>query len=216
MKRINMTKYGFIRNEREDFHDDGNNFKGYATGPNSRLRISKLVSDGHAYLSADMNGCKLDYTEYSKLPHYKDAVWNYNGVDMNSLTEQDLINWYNACVEYEREYIEAESKVVFPTIEEIRNQCFIINKIRRQEIKEVEELLQKASLNLFLKGTSDYELRSIRDYYKNLTNRFYNLDTYPQTIQHSNYGRNFVKATNQDIQPNWYYKQLVEILEKYL
>ena len=130
MKRINMTKYGFIRNEREDFHDDGNNFKGYATGPNSRLRISKLVSDGHAYLSADMNGCKLDYTEYSKLPHYKDAVWNYNGVDMNSLTEQDLINWYNACVEYEKEYIEAESKVVFPTIEEIRNQCIRIRSIR--------------------------------------------------------------------------------------
>jgi hypothetical protein len=211
-----MTKYGFIRNEREDFHDDGNNFKGYATGPNSRLRISKLVSDGRAYLSADMNGCKLDYTEYSKLPHYKDATWNYNGVDMNSLTDKDLVNWYNACIEYEREYIEAESKVVFPTIEEIRNQCFIINKIRQQEIKEVEELLQKASLKLFLKGTSDYELRSIRDYYKTLTNRFYNLDTYPQTIQYSNYGRNFVKDTNPDIQPNWYYKQLVEILEKYL
>jgi hypothetical protein len=216
MKRITMTKYGFIRNEREDFHDDGNNFKGYATSPTSRLRISKLVSEGRAYLSADMNGNKLDYTEYSKLPHYKDATWNYNGIDMDSLTDEDLVNWYNACVEYEKEYIEAESKVVFPSIEEIRNQCFIINKIRQQEIKEVEELLQKASLNLFLKGTSDYELRSIRDYYKTLTSRFYNLDTYPQTIQYSNYGRNFVKDTNPDIQPNWYYKHLVEILEKYL
>lgn len=216
MKRINMKKYGFIRNEEEDFHDDGNNFKGYATGPNSRLRISKLVSNGRVYLSSDMNGNKLDCTEYSKLPHYKDAVWNYNGIAMDSLTDEDLVNFYNACVEYEKEYIEAESKITFPTIEEIRNQCFIINKIRQQEIKEVEELLQKASLNLFLKGTSDYELRSIRDYYKNLTNRFYNLDTYPQTIQYSNYGRNFVKDTNPDIQPNWYYKQLVEILEKYL
>lgn len=216
MKRINMKKYGFIRNEEEDFHDDGNNFKVYATGPNSRLRISKLVSDGRVYLSSDMNGNKLDCTEYSKLPHYKDAVWNYNGIAMDSLTDEDLVNFYNTCVEYEKEYIEAESKITFPTIEEIRNQCFIINKIRQQEIKEVEELLQKASLNLFLKGTSDYELRSIRDYYKNLTNRFYNLDTYPQTIQYSNYGRNFVKDTNPDIQPNWYYKQLVEILEKYL
>lgn len=216
MKRINMKKYGFIRNEGEDFHDDGNNFKGYATGPNSRLRISKLVSDGRVYLSSDMNGNKLDCTEYSKLPHYKDAVWNYNGIAMDSLIDEDLVNFYNACVEYEKEYIEAESKITFPTIEEIRNQCFIINKIRQQEIKEVEELLQKASLNLFLKGTSGYELRSIRDYYKNLTNRFYNLDTYPQTIQYSNYGRNFVKDTNPDIQSNWYYKQLVEILEKYL
>ena len=41
MKRINMTKYGFIRNEREDFHDDGNNFKGYATG-----KIKKVKYDG--------------------------------------------------------------------------------------------------------------------------------------------------------------------------
>jgi len=216
MKKIVMKKYGFIRNENEDFHDDGNNFKGYATGPNSRLRITKLVSDGRAYLSSDMHGNKLDYDEYSKLPHYKDAAWNYNGVDMDSLTDEDLINWYNACVEYEKEYIEAESKVVFPTIEEIRNQCFMLNKIRQQEIKEVEELLQKASLNLFLKGTSDYELRNIRAYYKNLTNRFYNLDTYPQTIQYSNYGRNFIKEINPDIQPSWYYKQLVEILKKYL
>lgn len=216
MKRINMTKYGFIRNEMEDFHDDGNNFKGYATGPNSRLRISKLVSAGRAYLSSDMIGNKLDYTEYSKLPHYKEATWNYNGVDMNSLTDEDLVNWYNACIEYEKEYIEAESKVVFPTLVEIRNQCFMLNKIRQQEIKEVEELLQKVSLNLVLKGTSDYELRRVRDYYKNLTNHFYNLDTYPQTIQYSNYGRNFVKETNPDIQPNWYYKQLKEVLSKYL
>lgn len=216
MKKIVMTKYGFIRNEREDFSDDGNRFQGWATSPNSRLRISKHVSDGQVYLSCDMHGNKLDYTEYSKLPHYQKSGWDYNGVGIESLTDQDMIDFYNACVAYEKEYIEAESKVVFPTIAEIRNQCFILNKIRQQEIKEVEELLQKASLNLFLKGTSDYELRSIRDYYKNLTNRFYNLDTYPQSIQHSNYGRNFVKDTNPDVQPNWYYKQLVEILEKYL
>lgn len=215
MKRINMTKYGFIRNEREDFHDDGNNFKGYATSPTSRLRISKLVSDGRAYLSSDMNGCKLDYTEYSKLPHYKAATWSYNGIDMDSLTDQDLINWYNACVEYEREYIEAESKVVFPTIEEIRNQCIRINSIRKVEIQKVEELIQKVALNLFLNGTSDYELREIRRYYQTLKGRFFDPDKYPQSIQNTNYGRNFVKETNGDLKPDWYYTHLIESLEKY-
>ena len=214
MKRIVMNKYGFIRNEREDFHDDGNNFKGYATGPNSRLRISKLVSEGRAYLSSDMNGCKLDYTEYSKLPHYNAATWKYNGIDMDSLTEQDMIDWYNACVAYEQEYIEAESKVVFPTIEEIRNQCIRINNVRKAEIKEVEDLIQKISLNLFTKGT-DYELKNIRHYYSSLKERFFNPDKYPQTIQNSNYGRNFVKETNGDLNPDWYYKHLIEILEKY-
>lgn len=215
MKRINMAKYGFIRREREDFHDDGNNFTGYSISANSRLRVSKLVSDGHAYLSCDMNGNKLDHTEYSKLPNYQKATWTYNGPKLESLTEQDLIDFYNACVEYEKEYLEAESKVVFPNIEEIKNQCIRINNIREAEIKEVEDLIQKVSLSLFINGTSDYELRSIRDYYKSLKNKFFDPEKYPQSIQFSNYGRNFVKSTNPDLQPNWYYTQLVEKLSKY-
>lgn len=215
MKKIMMNKYGFIRYEDEDFSDDGNRFICYLTSPNSRLRISKHVSDGQVYLSSSMEGNKVDYTEYSKLPHYKKATWEYNGTSILGLTDEDMIDFYNACVEYEKEYLEVESKIVFPTLVELRNQCSRINKIRQQEIKEVEDLLQKASLNLFLKGTSDYELRSIRDYYKSLTNRFYNPDTYPQTVQYSNYGRNFVKDTNPDLQPDWYYKHLVEILTKY-
>lgn len=216
MKRINMAKYGFIRNEREDFHDDGNNFKGYATGPNSRLRISKLVSDGRAYLSSDMNGCKLDYTEYSKLPHYRDATWKYNGIDMDSLTEQDMFDWYNACVEYEKEYIEAESQLVFPTIAEIRNQCFIINKIRQQELNNITKLINDNGTSLLLGITSDYELRNLRDYYKKLKKEAegFDLDLYPQSIQYSNYGRNFVKETNPHLKENWYYTQLKEIISK--
>ena len=216
MKRINMAKYGFIRNEREDFHDDGHNFKGYATGPNSRLRISKLVSEGRAYLSSDMNGCKLDYTEYSKLPHYRDATWKYNGIDMDSLTEQDMFDWYNACVEYEKEYIEAESQLVFPTIEEIRNQCIRIRNIRRQELNNITKLINENGTKLLLELKSDYDLRQLRDYYQKLTRdaEGFNPDLYPQTIQKSNYGRNFVKETNGDLKENWYYKQLKEIISK--
>lgn len=216
MKKIVMKKYGFIRNEGEDFHDDGNNFKVYATGPNSRLRVTKLVSDGRAYLSSDMHGNKLDYDEYSKLPHYKDATWNYNGVDMDSLTDEDLINWYNACVEYEKEYIEAESKVVFPTIEEIRNQCIRIRSIRQQELNNITKLINENGTTLLLGITSDYTLRNLRDYYKKLKrdSEGFDPDLYPQTIQYSNYGRNFVKETNMDLQENWYYKQLKEIISK--
>ncbi len=216
MKRINMTKYGFIRNEREDFSDGGNSFKCYATSPTSRLRITKLVSGGQAYLSADMYGNKLDYEEYSSLPHYKEAAWNYNGVDIDSLTEQDLINWYNACVEYEKEYIEAESKVVFPTIEEIRNQCIRIRNIRQKELDTITKLINEKGLTLLLGITSDYELRNLREYYKRLKKNAegLDLDTYPQTIQKSSYGRNFVKSNNPDLQPSYYYQKLIEILEK--
>ena len=216
MKRINMTKYGFIRNEKEDFSDDGSRFQGYMTLPNSRLRISKHVSNGQVYLSSSMNGNKLDYTEYSKLPHYKDAVWNYNGVDMNSLTDEDLVNWYNACVEYEKEYIEAESKVVFPTIEEIRNQCIRIRSLRQQEFDSITKLINENGTKLLLGLTNNYELRNLRDYYDSLKKAAegFDPDLYPQTIQKSNYGRNFVKETNGDLKENWYYKQLKEIISK--
>lgn len=216
MKRIDMKKYGFIRNERADFSDDGNSFKCYTISPTSRLRITKLVSDGQAYLSADMHGNKLDYDEYSKLPHYKDATWNYNGISMNSLTEQDLVNWHNACVEYEKEYIEAESKVVFPTIEEIRNQCIRIRNIRQKELDTITKLINENGTALLLGITSDYELRNLRDYYKRLKKdaEGFDPDLYPQTIQKSNYGRNFVKETNSDLRENWNYTQLKEIISK--
>lgn len=213
MKRINMTKYGFTRNEREDFSDDGNRFTSYLTSSNSRLRVTKLVSDGRAYLSADMNGNKLDYTEYSKLPHYG-CVWDYNGVDLNSLTEEDLVKFYNACIAYEKEYLEAESKVVFPTIEEIRKQCIRINEIRLAEIDEVSKLLESYSVKFVLEADK-YTLSNFQSYFKSLKNRFFDVDKYPQTIQKSNYGRNFINSTNSDLQPSFYYKCLIEILEKY-
>lgn len=216
MKKIVMTKYGFIRNEREDFSDDGNRFQGWATSPISRLRITKHVSDGQVYLSCDMNGCKLDYTEYSKLPHYQKSGWDYNGVSIDSLTDQDMVDFYNACVAYETEYLEAESKVVFPTIAEIRNQCFIINKIRQQELNNITKLINENGTSLLLGITSDYELRNLRDYYKKLKKEAegFDLDTYPQSIQQSNYGRNFVKDTNPHLKEDFYYRQLKEIISK--
>lgn len=214
MKRINMTKYGFIRNESGDFTDDSNRFTGYTISSNSRLRVSKLVSDGRAYLSADMNGNKLDHTEYSKLPHYN-CVWDYNGVDLNNLTEEDLIKFYNDCVAYEKEYLEAEAKVSFPSIEDIKLQCETINAIRKAEIDEVSNLLEQVAVR-FLLEADRYELGRLRDYYNSLSKRFFDVDKYPQTIQKSNYGRNFVKASNSDLQPSFYYKELMEILDKYL
>ena len=215
MKRIVMNKYGFIRRESEDFTDDSNRFTGYTISSNSRLRVTKLVSDGRAYLSCDMNGNKLDYTEYSKLPHYQ-CAWDYNGVDLDKLTEADLIDFYNACVAYEKEYLEAEAKVTFPSIEDIKLQCETINAIRKAEIDEVSILLERVAVNFIINGTSDYELKEVRRYFKTLKERFFDVDKYPQSVQKTNYGRNFVKPTNPDLKPSFYYTQLIEILEKYL
>ena len=214
MKRIIMNKYGFIRRESEDFHDDGNNFTGYSISSNSRLRVSKLVSDGQAYLSCDMNGNKLDYTEYSKLPHYN-AAWDYNGVSLESLTEQDMIDFYNACVAYEKEYLEAEAKVTFPTIEEIKLQCETINAIRQAEIDEVKSLLERVAVRFVLEADK-YTTSNFQSYFKSLSDRFFDVNKYPQSIQKTNYGRNFIKPTNPDLKPSFYYTHLIDILEKYL
>ena len=214
MKRINMTKYGFIRRETEDFHDDGNNFTGYSISSNSRLRVSKLVSDGQAYLSCDMRGNKLDYEEYSKLPHYHKSSWAFNGVKLESLTEQDMIDFYNACVEYEKEYLEAESKVVFPNIEDIKLQCETINAIRQAEIDEVKSLLERVAVR-FVLDADKYTLNNFQSYFNSLSSRFFDVNKYPQSIQKTNYGRNFIKASNPDLSPSFYYTRLIEILEKY-
>ncbi len=213
MKRIVMNKYGFIRKESEDFHDDGNNFTGYSISLNSRLRVTKLVSDGRAYLSCNMNGNKLDYDEYSKLPHYR-CAWDYNGVDLDKLTEADLIKFYNDCIAYEQEYIEAESKISFPTIDEIKMQCELINSIRKAEIEEVSSLLEKVAVK-FVLAADKYTLSNFQSYFKSLSNKFIDVDKYPQSIQKSVYGRNFIKSTNLDLQSSFYYKQLIEMLEKF-
>ena len=104
MQRINLTKYGFIRDREEDFSDDGNRFQGYRVG--KRVRVSKHVYNGDVYLSIDtcLGDRYLPYTVYSKLPHYKPAAWNYNGVSVATLTDDDLRNFYNACIAYEQEY----------------------------------------------------------------------------------------------------------------
>jgi hypothetical protein len=87
MKRINLVKYGFVRWPEEDFNDDGNNFTCYRAG--KAVVVSKLVSDGQAYLScgSDVGNHTLPYEIYSKLPNYNNAQWKYNGVSVEDLTE---------------------------------------------------------------------------------------------------------------------------------
>ena len=99
MKKINLTKYGFIRTPEEDFSDDGNRFTCYKVG---KVRVSKLVDRGDVYIDADMDDCRLHYEEYSTLPHCK-SLNALNGISLGNITEEDLIKLYNDCIEYEKE-----------------------------------------------------------------------------------------------------------------
>jgi len=159
MKRINLTKFGFVRSKEDDFSDDGNHFTCYKIG---KIRVSKLVSDGQAYISGSMDDNKLTYEVYSKLPHYK-SLDNLNGVDTSSITEEDLQDLYTTCVEYEKEYEAAVKTIVYPTQEELDEQCLKIENLRKAELKEIESKIDASILNL-----REYDLTSLQKYYRNL------------------------------------------------
>ena len=58
MKRIELVKYGFIRSPEDDFSDDGNRFTCYRVG---KVRVSKLISHGDAFISARIDDYILPY-----------------------------------------------------------------------------------------------------------------------------------------------------------
>lgn len=217
MKKINLTKYGFVRWPEEDFNDDGNRFQGYKAGKS--VRVSKLVSEGQAYLSCSStvgNGT-LPYEVYSKLPHYSVALWKYNGVSVDTLTDQDLIDFYNACVEFEKEYEEAEATIKYPTLEEITEQCEKLWTKAMTEYSAGQTIVTDAVLlNKFIK-LSDYEVKSVRDCLKSLRRAVENYDvkTLPQRMVGKSSSFNFIKPDNSDlINENYWLKELKEIFVK--
>lgn len=105
MNRINLTKYGFVRSPEEDFSDDGNKFTCYRVG---NVRVSKCIWEDNVFIAARWEDYKTFsyYDGYATLPHYGDMN-RLNGVIRSSLTEEDLAEFYQSCVAYEREYKEA-------------------------------------------------------------------------------------------------------------
>ena len=212
MTRINLVKYGFVRWPEEDFSDDGNRFQVYRfSGTDSH--ISKLVSDGQAYLSAHVGG-NLPYDIYSKLPHYKRAVWDFNGISVASLTDALLQDFFNACVEYEREYQEAEGLTVWPTMEELAEKCKEIVSFKHKELADLHDLVAKNLLNATLLFT-DYEWKRIKECMAHLDAeiRRFNPVTYPVAIYKT-------PASFRLLQPNYekdsyWSNSLKEIFAKY-
>ena len=194
MTRINLIKYGFVRWPEKDFHDDGSNFTCYRAG--KKVRVSKLISNGQAHLSISScvgNGT-LPYDVYSKLPHWNDANWKWNGVSVAALTEQDLIDFYTACVEYEKEYEAAEATIKYPTLEEIRDKASRLTNNALFELSKIENRLNRNMREAIIKFSS-YEWRQLQEYFNAIVRdkERYNIATYPQTIVGTSHSFNFVK-----------------------
>ena len=217
MIRINLCKYGFVRWPEEDFSDDGNHFTCYKAG--KRVRVSKLVSDGQVYLSADSevgNGT-LPYEVYSKLPHYNAAEWKYNGVSQASLTDQDLEDFMAACLAYELEYEAAEASIEYPTLKELKQQCELIQAKTLKEMHELEKLMGEHAVEAAVKF-SEWEWKETKRYLAEMLNKLsrFNPDKYPATIHKKAYSFDFVKPTYGELaKPSFYYEQIKKTFEKY-
>lgn len=215
MKRINLTKYGFVRWPEEDFSDDGSRFSGFRAG--KAVRVSKHVYNGQVYLSIDSSVGKgtLPHDVYSKLPNYNKASWAYNGVSIDSLIDQDLIDFYNACVSYEKEYEAAEANIQYPTIEEITAQCEKITANAVDQYKKASQMIVEAVLDGTIVNLSDYEIKNLKYDLMCLKNATTNYDpkTYPAKIYRNSASFNFVKPDNYELRPKSIY---LEEIERYI
>lgn len=214
MKRIMMTKYGFVRSPEDDFSDDGNRFHVYRVG---RVRVTKLVSDGEAYISADICDGKLPYKVYKTLPHYKDLDI-LNGVSVDSITEDNLQKLYEDCQAYEVEYTAAENSIEYPTIQELTDRCKAIHAKRMTEAAIVENLINGKTFYL-ASVLSEYEWKRVRDFIQEIIKRTQKYDSdlkieeevirmYKHSISFS-----FMSPTYSDLSDGYYYTELVKLLK---
>lgn len=215
MKRIVMTKYGFERWPERDFTDDSSRYVCYRAG--KAVRVSKLIADGRAHLSisSDCGRGTLPYEVYSKLPHYHDAEWRWNGVPAAGLTDKDLQDFYNACVEYEKEYLAAEAALVYPTLEEIKAQAQKVYALRYTELNKVGQLLAASGIEAAAR-LSKWEWARLQEYVTHLLQEAgqYNPDTFPQTIVGSARSFDFVKPESDKLKPSYWFETIVKMFEK--
>ena len=212
MTRINLIKYGFTRFPEEDFSDDGNRFTCYRFS-NSDNHVSKLVSDGQAYLSCHVSG-HLPYDIYSKLPNYKPATCNFNGISVASLTDEMLQDFFRACVQYEKEYQAAEASIEWPSIEELTEKCKEIVSYKHKELADLYDLVNRNLLNAVLLFT-EYEWKRVKECMTRVdeeTRRF-NPATYPAAVYKT-------QASIRLMQPGYgkdcyWSKSLKEVFAKY-
>jgi hypothetical protein len=212
MKKIMMTKYGFVRWPEEDFGDDGNRFTCYRVG--DRVRVSKCTYNGEAFIDASIEGTKLPYEVYSKLPHYS-AISKLNGVSIGSLTDQDLVDLYEVCLAYEQEYTDAENNIQMPTLEAIEIQCKKVQTKRQLELIDINDAFSRSAVAIAGK-LEKWEWTNLREYLLAIAAAVnsYDPDIYPQTIFGTSRSIDFCKPTCSELQDSFYYKWIMERINK--
>lgn len=211
MKRLVMTKYGFERDAANDFSDDGNRFTCFRVG---NVGVTKHISNGQVYLSGSVEKDTLTYEEYSKCHHFNDVNWLYNGVSLEKLTDEDMFNFFEACLKYDAEYAAAEATIAYPSLEELTKAVEKINEVREKEFETACELCKAKVIDLMLKNSSSLVLNEISEMLQSLDQRrkALDVDTYPAQIQYTRIGKNLIKNFEEAIKPSFYYRRVVELM----
>lgn len=216
MKTINLTKYGFVRSPEDDFSDDGSRFTCYRVG---NVRVSKSSYQDEIFIAGRYEGNPyLQYEEYSKLPHYK-AMDRLNGVNKESVTEEDLIQFYQDCVAYDREYKQALSEVDYPTVDEIIKARRARINIRQAELSDLRSKMSDMDNFDKIFKMSDYDFKKFKDYYNRVVDNANPKGTdeeYAKSILGSTFSRDYVldKSIAYDTKASWYYIEALELLKK--
>lgn len=220
MKRINLTSFGFVRDEASDFSDDGSRFYVYRVG---KVKVSKSIWNERVYLSghADING-NLRYDEYSRLAHYKDLD-ALNGVFIAGLTESDLQKLYEDCKAYELEYMQAtiQKRLSLPTLSEVAQRLSEAVKVRQTEINTLTQRLAQLgnTIEVILSAPSQYWLANFADYVRSLDkmlNNRYSIKRYVEDDGTVKFGAATIMQPNWDeLQPSDYYVSASKLIDDY-
>lgn len=206
MQRVNLTKYGFVRDQSQDFSDDGTRFTCYTVKGADRIRVSKATYNGTIFLAARLYG-NLRFEEYKNLPHFKDLE-TYNGYPLSVLTENDLQNFYNNCVLYQREFEEAESKIVYPSEDELKERLLTIKELRTKEYQDLINLIKDNTESILF--ADKWDLSDIVNYTKTVKSKSEldvnkRLNTIKGTID-----SRWLIDDKTELEPSWYYTQVVK------
>ena len=200
---INLKKYGFVRCPNEDFNDDGSRFSVYRRG---RIYLTKCISFGTAYISARIDGYLMN-DEDSKLDGYNELDALCGTKDAKEITDEDLQKLSDVCETYEKAYNEAESKLFYPTEDEIKAE------IEASEFSEAYKKVKESDLTKL----ESYEASTVANYLKELL--LQDLKSTHTYVKKYNYMHNSGCARDRipngaDLEHSYYYTEIMNILNR--
>ena len=156
-----LKKYGVVRDPANDFVDDGNRFTAYLY--KGVIPIRYLKSKGQVYLSIAFDDLgDVNYDEYKNFGSYQDGD-KYNGVPADSVDIEDFVSILERA---KKDYEEFKASVKAPNIDDYK----AFRKVYADYFKKVSERAKKLIADNIdtIADLSDYELKKIFEYYKNI------------------------------------------------